>query len=155
MGPETKSTFPGMLDNFCPGNLVGDERPLDGVVREVAETAIPEEYTRAHARARGTVIYEMPVTKDDRKGCQHHYQFVYELELPEDIIPRPNDGEVECFTLMGIDEAQKLSQGKFTPNRNMTYLSHFVRHGIANAENDENIAEVCARLHRKHDLFIV
>ena len=112
MGPETKSTFPGMLDNFCPGNLVGDERPLDGVVREVAETAIPEEYTRAHARARGTVTYEMPVTKDDRKGCQHHYQFVYELELPEDIIPRPNDGEVECFTLMGIDEAQKAITGK-------------------------------------------
>lgn len=153
---KNKSTFPGMLDNFCSGNLVGDERPFHGMVREIAEeTAIPEEYTRAHARSCGTVTYQMSVTNDGRKGCQHHCQYVYELELAEDMIPRPNDGEVECFTLMNVVEVQKaIAEGKFTPNRTMTYLGHFVRHGIVNAENEEKIAEICSRLHRKHDLFI-
>lgn len=55
---KNKSTFPGTLDNFCSGNLIGNERPFDGMVREIAEeTAIPEEYIRAHARSCGTVTH--------------------------------------------------------------------------------------------------
>lgn len=96
----------------------------------------------------------MSVTNDGRKGC-HHCQYVYELELAEDMIPRPNDGEVECFALMELDEVQKaIVEGKFTPNRTMTYLGHFVRHGIFSTESEEKIAGICSRLHRKRDLFI-
>ena len=46
-------------------------------------------------------------------------------------------------------------EGKFTPNRTMTCPSHFVSHGIVNAENEENTAEVYTYLHRKHGLFVV
>jgi hypothetical protein len=34
-------------------------------------------------------------------------------------------------------------------------VAHFIRHGIVNAGNEPKIIEVCARLHRKHDLFVV
>jgi hypothetical protein len=94
----TKTPYPGDLDNTVSSNLLSGQKPFDKVVRRAAEEAsIPEEYTRKHAKACGTV-----------------FNF-----------------------------------------RAMTYIDHFVRHGIVNAENEAYLAEVCARLHRKHDLFVV
>jgi isopentenyldiphosphate isomerase len=154
---KTKSTFPGMLDNSVAGNLISTERPIDGIVREVAEEAgISEEYTRANIRACGTVTYQMSETNAGDPGTQHHTQYVYELELRPDIKPFPFDGEVEEFQLMcaqGIFEA--LHRGEFKPNTTMTWIAHFIRHGILNAENEKDLAEICARLHRKHDMFII
>src|ERR1700709_131650 len=101
----TKMTFPGLRDNFVAGNLNSMERPLDGMIREVSEeTGIPEEYTRAHITACGTLTYQMMVTNDDRSASQHHSQYVYEMELLKDVVPRPNDGEVENFELMSLEE---------------------------------------------------
>jgi 8-oxo-dGTP pyrophosphatase MutT (NUDIX family) len=153
----TKTTFPGLLDNFVAGNLGSRERPLDGMVREVfEETGIPEEYTRTHIKACGTITYKMTVTNDGRPGCQHHSQYVYEMELSKDIVPRQHDGEVESLELMALEDVQAaLMRGEFTPNRTLTYVAHFIRHGIVNAKNEARIIEVCSRLHRKHDLFIV
>lgn len=97
---KTKLTFPGMFDNFCSGNLVEEEWPLDCMVKDVAEEmAIPEEYTQTHARACGTVIYQISGTNDGRKSCQRHYQYVYELELPED---RRNASRL--WVLMGFEK---------------------------------------------------
>jgi 8-oxo-dGTP pyrophosphatase MutT (NUDIX family) len=153
----TKTTFPGLLDNFVAGNLGSLEAPIDGMVREVfEETGIPESYTREHIVPCGTLTYQMTVTNDGRPGCQHHSQYVYEMELLEGVVPQQHDGEVESFELMSLEEVQAaLMRGEFTPNRTLTYIAHFVRHGIVNAENEERIVELCARLHRKHDLFIV
>ncbi|KAJ4328053.1 hypothetical protein N0V84_001421 [Fusarium piperis] len=152
----TKSTFPGMLDNFVAGNMLSGESPLEGMIREVSEeTGIPEDFTRANIRSCGTVTYQMSKSNDGRVGCQHHCQFVFELELPADLVPHPNDGEVDSFTLMSLSEVQlALSGDEFTPNRTLTYLAHFVRHGIVNHENEPRLMEICSRLHRKHDLFV-
>jgi len=43
------------------------------------------------------------------------------------------------------------NRGEFKPNTGMTWLAYFVRHGILNAENEADLVEICARLHRKHD----
>ena len=37
----------------------------------------------------------------------------------------------------------------------MTWMAYLVRHGVVNAENEEYLVEICARLHRKHDIFVV
>ncbi|KAF2810058.1 thiamine pyrophosphokinase [Mytilinidion resinicola] len=152
----TKTTFPGRLDNFVAGNLGSMEKPIDGMIREVfEETGIPKDYTRAHIKACGTLTYQMSVTNDGRPGCQHHSQYVYEMELSEDVVPRRHDGEVENFELMSLEDVQAaLMRDEFTPNRTLTYVAHFIRHGIVTAENEARIVEICARLHRKHDLFI-
>lgn len=152
-----KATFPGILDNFVAGNILSDETPLNAIVREVyEETGISTDFTRTHIRSCGTVTYQMSTLNDGRPGCQHHCQFVFELELPANMIPTPNDGEVECFSLMSLLEVQEaLISHEFTPNRTLTYLAHFVRRGFVNSENEAEIIEVCSRLHRKHDLFVV
>ena len=151
-----KSSFPGMLDNFVAGNMLPGESPFEAIIREVREeTGISEDFTRVNIRPCGTVTYQMSKTNDGRAGCQHHCQFVFELELPVDLVPRPNDGEVDSFTLMSLHELKvALSGDNFVPNRTLTYLAHFVRHGIVNDENEPKLMEVCSRIHRKHDLFV-
>lgn len=152
----TKTPYPGMLDNTVATNLASGQKPLEKLVqRALEEASIPEAYTRWYAKACGTISYQMSRTNDGKPGCQHHVQYVYEMELTPEIVPTPSNGEVERFRLMSLEEvAEALARGEFN-FRAMTWIAHFVRHGIVNAENEANLAEVCARLHRKHDIFII
>ena len=154
---KTKMSYPGMLDNTVGGSLSSGERPIGCIVREAAEEgAIPEEYTRKNIISCGTLSYQMSLTDDGRPGCQHQVQYLYEMELTEDIVPKPFDGEVEEFTLKSLDEVRyALMHGEFKLNCGMTWMAYLVRHGIVNAENEPNLVEICSRLHRKHDIFIV
>ena len=154
---KTKMSYPGMLDNTVGGSLRSGERPINCIVREAAEEgSFPESYTREHVRACGTLSYSMDRTDDGREGCQHQVQYLYEMEVSEDIVPRVFDGEVEGFRLMGIEEVVgALRGGDFKLNCGMTWMAYLVRHGIVNAENEPHLVEICARMNRKHDLFIV
>ena len=154
---KTKMTYPGMLDNTVGGSLRSGERPIDCIVREAGEeAAFPEEYTREKVRACGTLSYQMDRTDDGREGCQCQVQYLYEMEVREDIVPEPFDGEVEGFRLMSLEEVvNALRRGEFKLNCGMTWMAYLVRHGIVNAENEGHLVEICARLNRKHDLFIV
>ncbi|KAI9152209.1 U1 snRNP-associated protein [Paramyrothecium foliicola] len=79
----TKSTFPGLLDNFAAGNIRSGESPLEAMRREVEEeTGIPDTFTRNHMRPCGTVAYQISGHKDGRPGFQYYCQYVFELELP-------------------------------------------------------------------------
>ena len=89
-------------------------------------------------------------------SAQPHVQYVYEIEIEPPYKPTPNDNEVECFYRMTVDEVHSaLAKEEFKPNTGMTWIAHFIRHGFINSENEENLVEIHARLHRKHDFFIV
>ena len=154
---KTKMSYPGMLDNTVGGSLSSGERPIDCIVRESAEEAsLPEDYVRDNVKACGTLSYQMSRADDGSPGCQHQVQYLYEIELTEDMVPRPFDGEVEEFTLKTLDEVRDaLARGKFKLNCAMTWMAYLIRHGVVNAENEPNLVEISSRLHRKHDLFIV
>lgn len=154
---KTKRTYPGILDNSVGGSLASREQSIDCIVREAAEEAsLPPEFTRARIKACGALSYQMTSLDNGQPGCQHQYQYVYEMELPLDVTPTPCDGEVEEFKLMTIEEVQDaLARGEFKLNCAMTWMAYFIRHGILAAENEPDFLEICARLHRKHDLFIV
>jgi isopentenyldiphosphate isomerase len=153
---KTKTPYAGMLDNTVSTNLFAGQKPLEKLIRRAAdEASIPVEYTAKHAKACGTVTYQMTRTNEGKPGCQHHVQYVYEMELSSDMIPKPFNGDVEKFKLMTLQEVvEAIHRGEFN-FRAMTWVAHFIRHGIVNAENEPKIIEVCARLHRKHDLFVV
>ncbi|CAI6334849.1 unnamed protein product [Periconia digitata] len=137
----TKVSFPGMLDNTVGGSLRSRESPLDCIVREAAEEAgLPEDIARANIKACGALTF----------------YYVYEIALPEDTVPAPFDGEAESFTLMALDEVvSALRKGDFKLDCAMTWMAFLIRKGHVNAENEPHIIEICSRLHRKHDLFIV
>ena len=146
-----------MLDNTFGGSLRSRERLIDCIVRESAEEgSLPEKYIRANIKACGTISYQMSRTDDGRPGFQHQIQYLYEIELSEDVVPKPFDGEVEGFLLKALDKVRDaLARGEFKPNCAMTWIAYLIRHRIVDAENEPDFLEVCARLHWKGELFVV
>jgi 8-oxo-dGTP pyrophosphatase MutT (NUDIX family) len=83
---------------------------LDTLVKEADEEAsLPADFVRANAVAAGAVSY-FYVRESSAGGeeglLQPEVQYVYDLPLPEDVVPKPNDDEVEAFTLMPLYEVE-------------------------------------------------
>lgn len=151
---KSKQTFGGMLDNTVAGGLSTGESPFECLVREAAEEAsFSENLIRSNAKACGTISYFY--VRDERAGgetglLQPEVEYVYDMEIGSNVVPKPADGEVEEFYLWTAEEVQKaLSEGQFKPNCAVVLLDFFVRHGILNSENEEHLTEIIARIHRK------
>ncbi|KAL6719242.1 hypothetical protein ACLMJK_003479 [Lecanora helva] len=151
---KSKQTYGGMLDNSVAGGLSTGEIPIECMIREAAEEAsLPEELVRANAKPCGTVSYVH--VRDERAGgeiglIQPECQYVYDLEVQSDVVPRPGDNEVEDFYLWTIDEVRRsLAAGEFKPNCAAVLLDFFVRHGILTPEVEPHYIEIVSRLHRK------
>jgi 8-oxo-dGTP pyrophosphatase MutT (NUDIX family) len=152
----SKQTYGGMLDNTVAGGIATGETPFESLVRESSEEAsLPEDLVRKNARAVGTVTYFH--IRDARAGgetklLQPECQYVYDLELPQDVVPEPSDDEVESFGLMTVDEVQEaMRSGQFKPNCALVLLDFFIRHGIVTMETDKGYIEIVSRLHRRLD----
>lgn len=149
-----KQTYGGMLDNTVAGGISTGEEPFECLVREASEEAsLPENLVRKGARAAGTVTYFY--VRDQRAGgetglLQPECQYVYDLEVGDDVLPRPGDSEVEDFYLWTVEEVQRaLGKGEFKPNCALVLLDFFVRHGIITQVNEKDYIEIVSRLHRK------
>lgn len=150
----TKQTYGGMLDNAVAGGIASGETPFESLVRECGEEAsLPEALVRENVKAAGTVTYWY--IRDERAGgetglMQPECQYIYDLELPEDVIPKPGDDEVEEFYLWSVEEVREaMSKGEFKPNCALVVLDFFVRHGLLTSENEKDFIEIVARLHRR------
>jgi isopentenyldiphosphate isomerase len=154
---EAKLPFPSKLDNTVSSNLLTGEQPMAKLIAKAEiEASLPAPFMLENTKACGTVTYAMEANNGKGPVCQHHVQYVYEVELPESIVPKPTNDEVQTFELMTAAEVGDcLMDGKFADWRAMTWVDHFVRHGIINAENEDSLIEVCARLHRRLQLFRV
>ena len=151
-----KQTYGGMLDNTVAGGISTGEEPFESLVREAAEEAsLPEDLVRKRAKAVGTVTYFY--VRDERAGgetglLQPECQYVYDLEVGEDVVPKPGDNEVEKFHLWTVEEIQvALGNGDFKPNCALVMLDFFVRHGILTQANEKDYIEIVSRLHRRLD----
>ncbi|KAH6722913.1 thiamine pyrophosphokinase-related protein-like protein [Leptodontidium sp. 2 PMI_412] len=149
-----KQTYPGMLDNTVAGGMATGETPLECVIRECEEEAsLPEELVRRDVKAHGTVTY--CYLRDGRAGgetglVQPECQYIFDLELPPDVVCKPNDSEVEEFFLWDVEEIQeRLARGEFKPNCAMVMLDFFVRWGVLTKENEKDYEEIVRRLHRE------
>lgn len=150
----SKQTYPNMLDNSVAGGIAIGETPFTALVREAAEEAsLPASLIRASARACGTVSYFH--VRDGRAGgetglLQPEVQYVYELEVGEEVELKPADGEVSEFYLWGVEEVQgALGRGEFKPNCAVVLVDFLVKHGVLTAENEEDYLEIVARLNRR------
>ncbi|KAF4955345.1 hypothetical protein FSARC_11879 [Fusarium sarcochroum] len=153
----TKSTVPNKLDSTVAGVIRSHETPIECMVRKVAaEASLPAEYTKANIVSCGTISYQMAITSTGKPGCQHITSYLYEMEFKDGEVPRPGNDEVGAFTLMTQEEVMTaLEDGEFVANRAMVWLAYFIRHGILTPENEPNFMEICSRLQKKHDMFIV
>ncbi|KAH7327844.1 NUDIX hydrolase domain-like protein [Stachybotrys elegans] len=148
-----KSTFPSMLDNTVAGGLMTGEDPFECIVREADEEAsLPESLVRSKATCVGTITY-IYVTEEQHIGedgfIYPECQWVYHLELPNNVIPKPKDGEVEEFRLDDVDQVKRdLADGQYKSNCAICILDFFIRRGILTEENEPRLAEIQQRIHR-------
>ena len=149
-----KQTYGGMLDNSVAGGLSTGEQPFECLVREAAEEAsFSEQLVRSNAKPCGTVSYFH--IRDARAGgeaglLQPECQYVYDMEIGEEVIPKPGDNEVEDFYLWSVGEVKRaLAEGQFKPNCAVVLLDFFIRRGILTAENEKDYVEIVSRIHRK------
>ncbi|KAI9797404.1 MAG: hypothetical protein M1835_000737 [Candelina submexicana] len=151
-----KQTYGGMLDNTVAGGMATGEPIFESLVREAGEEAsFPEAMVRENAKACGAVTYFY--VRDERAGgevglLQPECQYVYDLEVGQDVTPNPGDDEVEEFYLWSIEEVQAaLRHGEFKPNCALVLLDFFIRHGILTPQNEKNYIEIVTRIHRRLD----
>jgi 8-oxo-dGTP pyrophosphatase MutT (NUDIX family) len=143
----------GMLDNTVGGGIATGEEPFESLVREAGEEAsLPETVVRQRTSYHGTVTYTY--IRESRAGgesgmVQPECEHVYDLELPADVVPKPNDSEVEDFYLWTVEEVQEhMAKGEFKPNCALIVMDFFMRHGILTKENEANYDEIKRRLYR-------
>jgi len=142
---ETKPTFPGMLDHLVAGGLPAKCSPMACVIKECAEEASIPPALASTAVSSGIVTY---VSKHEG-NCKRDAIFCYDLRLPETFVPTPNDGEVESFFLVHLEEACRLvaETNEFKPNVAVALVDFFIRHGWVTPE-DPGYAELAKSLKR-------
>lgn len=141
------------MDNTVAGGMSLDEQPLECLAREAGEEAsLPENLILKNAKACGTVSYFY--VRDDRAGgevglLQPEIQYVYDLQLSDDISPVPCDGEAEDFYLWSLQEVKtSLANAEFKPNCALVLIDFLIRYGHITAEQDSHFEEIIPRLHR-------
>jgi isopentenyldiphosphate isomerase len=143
-------TFPNKLDTTVAGGVKASHTPFRCVIEESEEEAsLPRSYVAANVKNVGVITY---MTRSERKGGLIHPDvlYVFDLEMPADMVPKPNDDEVAEFVLMGIEEVKEaMRKDEFKPNCNLVMIDFFVRHGIITAEEEGDYVEICQRLHRR------
>jgi hypothetical protein len=98
----------------------------------------------------------MSITSTGKPSCRYIISYLYEMEFDKNVIPQPGSNEVETFTLITLDDVKvALMEGEFVANRAMVWLAYLIRHGVVTQENEPAFIDICQRMQRKHDLFIV
>ncbi|CAK4020877.1 hypothetical protein AC579_3229 [Lecanosticta acicola] len=147
-------SYPDMLDSTVAGGLKAGALPLQAILEEADEEAsFAEDFVREQIRSRG-VLSHMSVTGKGMPGEQGlvnpDYIYVYDMELPGDVVPKPQDDEVNRFYGMTVDQVREaLLNGEFKPDSGAVLVDFFIRHGIVTPENEENFVEINMRLHRR------
>lgn len=146
-------TWPGKLDTTVAGGVRAEESPFECIVHEADEEAsLPADLVRRHARPAGVVTYvaESAAGSGGELGlCVPDVLYCYDLEVGPDVIPKPQDNEVEGFYLMSVDEVKaSLLREEFKTNCALVMIDFFIRHGIITDDNEPDYLEIVTRLHR-------
>jgi 8-oxo-dGTP pyrophosphatase MutT (NUDIX family) len=153
----TKVMHPGKLDTVAGGGIRVGEKAIDAMAREALEEAgIPEDFSFSHLKACGAISYHLSYSFLNSPGSFPHVVFAYEMEMPGDMIPKPNDGEASEFVTMTESQIMDALFGDdFKPIVGVQWVGHFYRQGILTPDNEPRLLEICSRLHRNLDMFFV
>jgi 8-oxo-dGTP pyrophosphatase MutT (NUDIX family) len=128
-----KSVEPGKLDHIVAGGIPAGLGPDETLVKEAAEEASIPPALAATARKVARISYVMAW---DIPGCARGMRrdtlHVYDLDLPEGFVPRPNDNEVARFELWPIEEVARAVRetDRFKFNVTLVLIDLFLRLGL-------------------------
>jgi len=123
----TKSTDPGKLDNLVGGGVPHGQSPHETMVREGWEEAGLDAARMTAARP-GRVIQ---LDRDVPEGRMVERVHIFDLELPPDLTPCNQDGEVASIELVPVAEAAVLACGDaMTVDAALVTLDFLLRHRL-------------------------
>ena len=140
----SKPSFPGMLDQLVAGGLPYGIPLQQNLAKECWEEAAIPEALAAQALPVGVVSY----CRETDAGLKADVLFNYDLELPIDFVPRANDGEMEAFLLLPLQEVAALVEhgNEFKDNCNLVVIDFLIRHGYLPPQHPDYLA-LCDGLH--------
>ncbi|MBP0491440.1 NUDIX hydrolase [Pararoseomonas indoligenes] len=123
-----KAVAPGQMDNVVAGGIPAGLDPARCLAKEAEEEASLPAKLAVQARSVGRVSYVMRTDEGMRRDLLH----IFDLDMPEDVIPKPNDDEVERFELWPIgrvlEAVRDTDDVKF--NVNLVLIDLFIREGL-------------------------
>ncbi|KAI0205704.1 hypothetical protein F4808DRAFT_241851 [Astrocystis sublimbata] len=147
---------PGMLDATVAGGIASGTSALETIIKEAGEEAsLGPELVRTRVRSTGTLTYVSSTdaihgwTGESGLLCPG-IVYTYEMELPEDVVPRPHDGEVGSYSLMSVGDVQAALLGnEFKPDAAVVMIDFLIRHGVVTAENERSFVRINEHIHRR------
>ena len=132
--------FPGALDNMVAGGLPHSLGLEENLVKECAEEAGVSRELARKALPVGVVSYNRVAPR----GLRRDLLYCYDLELPEDFVPRNIDGEVEEFVLLPLSEVAAIvhETDEFKLNCNLVVIDFLIRHGWLEPHSPEYVSLV-------------
>ena len=127
----TKPTDPGLLDNMIGGGVPHGQSPAEAVLREGWEEAglLPAQMSGLAAGS------ELRVARDIPEGFQLEWVSVYDLALPDAVVPANQDGEVaELMNLPVADALALAATDQMTVDAGLVTLDFALRHGLLPAD---------------------
>jgi len=126
---------PGKLDIIIGGGIPVGISVEENLIKEAWEEAGLKADIARQATAHGTLSYLV----EHQLGLRNDTLFIYDLELPPEVIPQNTDGEVAAFHLMPIDKVAQIIQTteRFKFNCNTVVIDFLLRHGFITPENKE------------------
>lgn len=138
----TKNRWPSLLDSIVGGGLPAGISARDNMVKEAQEEAgLEPAWTRERLVSTGSFTYVL----DERNGLKNNTMFFFDLELPRDVQPVNQDGEVAKFELWPVEDVLAClwdEPERFKPDVCVLMLDFFVRHGILTADSFPDYEEL-------------
>lgn len=130
-----RRVYPLHLDNLVAGGLPHGVGLRDNLRKECREEADIPPALADQAVAVGAVTY----CREAREGLKPDVMYCYDLELPDDFVPRCTDGEVQAFHRLPLTEVARLVRDtdEFKLNCNLVVLDFLVRHGGLDQEHPD------------------
>jgi hypothetical protein len=140
-----KRVEPNKLDNLVAGGIGHDHGVFGTLVKEGGEEADIAAETMRRAVPVGAVSYRM----EHPKGVRDDVLFVYDLEVPPELVPRNTDGEIVEFRLVAAGEVLRRVRetDEFKFNVNLVLIDFALRHGLVTPD-DPDYLELVTRLRR-------
>ncbi|MDD2878417.1 MAG: NUDIX domain-containing protein [Acidiphilium sp.] len=123
-----KKRDPGKRDNLVGGGVSAGMTPFETLIKEAAEEAAIPAAIVASAQEVSRIAYTM----QRPEGLRRDLLVCYDLELPDDFIPHPADGEVESFEPIPAGRLPELMASTDTVkfNVNLVLIDFLLRHRI-------------------------
>lgn len=146
----TKQTWPGKLDNMVAGGLSSGLGLMECMRKECQEEASVPDNLLEKIIPVGHVSYFY----EDERGLFPECQFVFDLEVPQDFVPKNADGEVADFQLVSMETLQHLiTSEEFKPNCSLVTLDFLIRKGVITPDSEARYAELVELLRQPLQLL--